>query len=191
MSTSSFQTQAAALSARLSGDLPRRPTSFSRIAAEVAGNTVLAYGEEPQQPSEHDADWQRVNSYIADVLKDAHVLYSKLARLQGDFIGGELSELEKISSVVLDLGEQLSTFMKAFHEGDASMMKEKQFGGGSGGGAPPGTPPPAIPAEFKRPEGDFDTELDLEGDDEEFKGFDDEGDEKKGKDDEQGQGQQK
>jgi hypothetical protein len=188
MSISSFQTQAAAMSARLSGDLPRRPTSFARIAAEIAGSPVLAFGEEPQQPSEHDADWQRVNSYIADVLKDAHVLYSKLARLQGDFIGGELAELEKISSVVLDLGEQLSTFMKAFHEGDASMMKEKQFGGGSGGGAPPGTPPPAIPAEFKRPEGDFDTELNLEGDDEEFKGFD-EG-EKKG-DDEQGQGQQK
>lgn len=192
MSISSFQTQAAAMSARLSGDLPRRPTSFARIAAEIAGSPVLAFGEEPQQPSEHDADWQRVNSYIADVLKDAHVLYSKLARLQGDFIGGELAELEKISSVVLDLGEQLSTFMKAFHEGDASMMKEKQFGGGSGGGAPPGTPPPAIPAEFKRPEGDFDTELNLEGDDEEFKGFDE--DEEKGEkkdDDEQGQGQQK
>jgi hypothetical protein len=186
MSISSFQTQAAAFSARLSGSLPGRPVTFARIAAELAG-TRLAYGDEPEQPSEqqHDADWQRVNSYIADVLKDAHVLYSKLARLQGDFVGGELDHLEKISSKVLDLGEQLSTFMKAFHEGDASMMKEKQFGGGGApGGAPPGTPPPAIPAEFKRPEEDFDTELDLEGDDEEFKGFDEDKDE-------QGQGEQK
>ncbi len=181
MSTSAFQTQAAAMSARLSGALPSAPTSFSRIAAEVAGR--VAYGEEPQ-PEQHDADWQRVNSYIADVLKDAHVLYSKLARLQGDFIGGELDHLEKISSKVLDLGEQLSTFMKAFHEGDASMMKEKQFGGGQGGGAPPGTPPPAIPNEFKRPEEDFETDLDLEGDGDDFKGFDeDEKGDKEDKDD--------
>jgi len=189
MSISSFQTQAAALSARLSGELPRHRTTFARLAAEIAGMT-LAFGEVPQQQTEHDADWQRVNSYIADVLKDAHVLYSKLARLQGDFIGGELSELEKISSVVLDLGEQLSNFMKAFHEGDVSMMKEKQYGGGQpGSGAPPGTPPPSIPAEFKRPEEDFETELDLEGDDD-FKGFDEEEKSEK-KDDGQGQGQQK
>lgn len=183
MSISAFQTQAAALSARLSGALPSAPASFARVAAEVAGR--VAYGEEPQ-PEQHDADWQRVNSYIADVLKDAHVLYSKLARLQGDFIGGELDHLEKISSKVLDLGEQLSMFMKAFHEGDASMMKEKQFGGGSGGGAPPGTPPPAIPNEFKRPEEDFETDLDLEGDEDDFKGFELESD--KDKDDDQEQG---
>ncbi len=184
MSREVFQLQAAETAARFAGvfhspDLGKR---FSDVASDVAGR--VAYGEEPVE-QQHDADWQRVNSYIADVLKDAHVLYSKLARLQGDFIGGELDHLEKISSKVLDLGEQLSTFMKAFHEGDASMMKEKQFGG-QPGGAPPGTPPPAIPAEFKRDESDFETDLDLEGDGD-FEGFDDSKDEKKS-DDEQGQG---
>lgn len=178
MSISTFQAQAAEVEARLSGALPRGRTSFSRVAAEV----VKALRVAQDQPSEHDAEWQRVNSYIADVLKDAHVLYAKLARLQGDFIGGELSELEKIAADVLDLGEKLSLFMKAFHNGDASMMKEKTFGGGDGsGGAPPGTPPPQIPSEFKRPEEDFETELDLEGDGGDFEGFDegDKDDEKK------------
>ncbi len=183
MSTSTFQAQAAQVAASLSGSLPRSPTTFARLAAEIAGTPRMA-----QEPSEHDAEWQRVNSYIADVLKDAHVLYAKLARLQGDFIGGELNELEKISSSVLELGEKLSLFMKAFHDGDASMMKEKTFGGGdgSGGGAPPGTPPPQIPNEFKRPEKDFETELDLEGDGDDFKGFEEEDSEDQG----QGQDQQ-
>lgn len=171
MSISTFQARAAEITASLSGAYSdgRR---FSSIAQDVS-RAVAAFEDVSQdQPSEHDAEWQRVNSYIADVLKDTHVLYAKLARLQGDFIGAELSELEKIASNVLDLGEQLSVFMKAFHEGDASMMKEKTFGGGSG--APPGTPPPAIPSEFQRPDSDFETELDLEGDDEEFEGFEDE-----------------
>lgn len=183
MSISTFQAQAAEMEARLSGSLPSSPISFSRLAAQIAGSVRVA--DEGQQPSEHDAEWQRVNSYIADVLKDAHVLYAKLARLQGDFIGPELSELEKIASSVLDLGEQLSLFMKAFHDGDASMMKEKTFGGGGGGGAPPGTPPPQIPHEFKRPEEDFETELDLEGDGD-FEGFEEKDDDK---DKDQGQQQ--
>lgn len=115
--------------------------------------------------SDRNAEWQRVNSYIADVLKDAHVLYSKLARLQGDFVGSELTELEKISDDVLDLGERLSLFMKSFHTGEASMLKESQFGGAPEGGAPPGTPPPQVPSEFepKRDEEDFEVDLDLEG----------------------------
>ncbi len=185
MSISTFQARAAEISASLSGAYSdgRR---FSSIAADVSKAVVAFEGVSQDQPSEHDAEWQRVNSYIADVLKDTHVLYAKLARLQGDFIGAELSELEKIASNVLDLGEQLSVFMKAFHEGDASMMKEKTFGGG-GGGAPPGTPPPAIPSEFQRPESDFETELDLEGDGEEFEGFEDEEKKPEKKDDSQGQ----
>lgn len=153
-----FHAVAAEVSARVSGlyDGPDSGKSFSHVAAEVRDYAA--------QAPERDAEWQRVNSYIADVLKDAHVLYSKLARLQGDFIGPEQAELEAISSKVLDLGEELSAFMKAFHKGEASMMKEKQFGGQEGGGgAPPGTPPPSIPKEFARPEEDFETELDLEG----------------------------
>lgn len=165
--TQSFRALAAEVSVRTSGHFsgPDAGKPFSRVALEA----LQALGPAPVAQAEHperDSEWQRVNSYIADVLKDAHVLYSKLARLQGDFIGSELTELESISSKVLDLGEELSRFMKAFHEGEASMMKEKQFGGGAGGGgggAPPGTPPPQIPSEFKRPEEDFETELDLEG----------------------------
>lgn len=162
-----LQTVAAEVHAKLSGACahgPDGPKSFSRVAAEVSeslGGRVaqMPHGQEPGR----DSEWQRVNSYIADVLKDAHVLYSKLARLQGDFIGAELRELEKISEDVLDIGEQLSHFMKAFHSGEASMLREKTFGTPPGG-APAGTPPPAIPPEFeRRPESDFETELDLEG----------------------------
>jgi hypothetical protein len=84
---------------------------------------------------DRDAEWQRVNSYIADVLKDTHVLYAKLARLQGDFIGRELDELEKISESVLSLGEELSQFSKAFYEGKLSMAE-----GDMAYGTPPGPP---------------------------------------------------
>jgi len=121
--------------------------NFSRVAAAVearlSGNIRLA-------AEDRDQEWQRVNSYVADVLKDAHVLYAKIARLQGDFTGSELGHLEKIGERVLDLGEELSKFMKAFHEGQFNMADAVQFGGPSG--APPGTPPPAIPSEFKEGE---------------------------------------
>src|SRR5271166_2508593 len=66
---------------------------------------------------DRDAEWQRVHSYIADVLKDTHVLYAKLARLEGDFAGEELTRLERISEAVLQLGNELSAFSKAFYEG--------------------------------------------------------------------------
>jgi hypothetical protein len=78
--------------------------------------------------TDRDADWQRVNSYIADVLKDAHVLYAKLARLQGDFAGAELDGLEKISEDVLDIGGKLSSFSRAFYQGKASMSETESFG---------------------------------------------------------------
>ena len=95
-----------------------------------------------------DADWQRVNSYIADVLKDAHVLYAKLARLQGDFGGAELDQLQKISEAVLVLGDELSVFSKDFYDGKYR-MQQSEFTYGDQGGAPIPTggggaqPPPA------------------------------------------------
>jgi hypothetical protein len=184
--SNSFHALAAEVSVRTAGVYrgPDAGKKFSRVAQEVRDS----FGPQVADgPPERDSEWQRVNSYIADVLKDAHVLYSKLARLQGDFVGPELTELESISSKVLDLGEELSQFMKAFHEGEASMMKEKQFGGpDSGGGAPPGTPPPQIPSEFKRPEEDFETELDLEGDGD----FEDYEGDKKDEEEEESQEQQ-
>ena len=160
---------------------------FARIAAEV--DAALSVSDRPDKPfrqiaesvasrvetaaaKDRDQEWQRVNSYIADVLKDAHVLYSKLARLQGDFVSPERDELETISGSVLDLGEQLSQFMKKFHSGEADMLGQSAFGGGEGG-APEGTPPPVIPGDFEeapmgeeapkeKSEEDFDTEISLE-----------------------------
>jgi hypothetical protein len=100
-------------------------TSFSRVAADVRSfmesrrNSVAA-------SSDKDAEWQRVHSYIADVLKDAHVLYAKLARLEGDFAGEEATNLERISEAVLTIGEELSHFSKAFYEGKYD-MRESTF----------------------------------------------------------------
>jgi hypothetical protein len=89
-----------------------------------------------------DAEKQRVNSYIADVLKDSHVLYAKLARLQGDFKGQEAEDLFDISQKVLSIGDNLSGFAKAFREGEAKMA-ETSFAYGDEGGAPEPAPPPA------------------------------------------------
>jgi hypothetical protein len=86
---------------------------------------------------DREAEWQRVHSYIADVLKDTHVLYAKLARLEGDFGGEELSRLERISEAVLTLGNELSAFSKAFYEGKYSMAQSDFTYGEDGGEGPP------------------------------------------------------
>lgn len=116
---------------------------FASVAAEVqreiSNIPVVA-------STDRDAEWQRVNSYIADVLKDSHVLYAKLARLQGDFTGHELRELEKISEDVLSVGEMLSHFSKNFYDGKINMAdSQTQYGddgggGGGGGGGSGGSP---------------------------------------------------
>lgn len=85
------------------GSLPRKA---SRTAADV----------------DMSAEWQRVNSYVADTLKDSHVLYAKLARLQSDFAGEELDRLLQISEAVLTLGEELSGFAKDFYNGRLQMV---------------------------------------------------------------------
>ncbi len=109
---------------------------FASVAEDVAKQVSLHLAA-----ADRDADWQRVNSYIADVLKDAHVLYAKLARLQGDFAGGELDELEKISEGVLAIGGKLARFSKAFYEGTVELHEKGVYGedkktfGGSPGGA--------------------------------------------------------
>ena len=84
---------------------------------------------------DEDAEWQRVNSYIADVLKDCYVLYAKLARLRGDFAGSELTKLSDISEKARDMGAALSVFSKAFTDGEYSMSRKEQFGGGGQPGA--------------------------------------------------------
>lgn len=95
--------------------------TFKRISHEISVSLRKA-------ASDKNADWQRVNSYIADILKDAHVLYAKLARVQGDFSGQELDNLEKISEDVLSIGGKLSAFSKAFYEGKANMSEDETFG---------------------------------------------------------------
>ena len=98
--------------------------------------------------SDRDVEWQRVNSLIADVLKDAHVLYAKLARLQGDFAGGELNDLEKISEGVLSIGGKLSSFSKAFYEGRVTMTEADVYGEEDrplfGGSEAPSSPAPEM-----------------------------------------------
>ncbi len=97
------------------------------------------------------AEWQRVHSYIADVLKDTHVLYAKLARLEGDFAGEELARLERISEAVLTLGNELSAFSKAFYEGKYEMAQsefaygEESSGDSGKGGQQSPAPSPEAP----------------------------------------------
>jgi hypothetical protein len=72
-----------------------------------------------------DPDFQRVYTYVADVLKDSHVLFAKLARLQGDFKGRELQDLISIAEGVLDIGDRLSVFSRALDEGSYSISESE------------------------------------------------------------------
>lgn len=136
---------------------------FRRVATAVERSVSLRHGI---ATDERDQEWQRVNSYVADVLKDTHVLYAKLARLQGDFTGSELEELESVSDKVLELGEQLSRFMKDFHNGAASMLTSKLFGGGESPPGQSGQPGPTAPPtpEPERTEVDYESEIRAEED---------------------------
>jgi hypothetical protein len=141
--------------------------NFNKVASKISSK--LLGGRTPRMandksPQERDSEWQRVNSGIADVLKDAHVLYSKMARLQGDFIGKEREKLEEISENILSIGNELSEFIKSFHDGSFEMQSDSYFG--SPNGAPQGTPPPQIPQEFEsRSEMDLDSEIDEDEED--------------------------
>jgi hypothetical protein len=116
-----------------------RQARFAALAAEVS-RTI----RRQTAAVDREAEWQRVHSYIADVLKDTHVLYAKLARLEGNFAGEELSRLERISEAMLTLGNELSSFSKAFYEGKYDMAQsEFTYGNeGDGGGAPAEEAPP-------------------------------------------------
>ncbi len=125
----------------------RKLAGFSAMAAKVHSEIRGRLAA-----SDREAEWQRVHSYIADVLKDTHVLYAKLARLEGDFAGEELSRLERISEAVLTLGNELSEFSKAFYEGKYDMAESDH----AFGGTPPEKGPPVPPegeAPIVEPEG--------------------------------------
>jgi hypothetical protein len=113
------------------------------VAPIVASQRTAAVDE--------DAEWQRVNSYIADVLKDCYVLFAKLARLRGDFAGSELAKLDSVSSRVRDTGQELAGFSKSFTEGEYSMSKKEQYGEEGGEGMDV-----EIPSDFEPSAEDFD-----------------------------------
>jgi hypothetical protein len=122
-------------------------SQFSHVAAQVQAAVQSRLGAAVDM----DAERQRVNSYIADVLKDSHVLYAKLARLQGDFKGQEAEDLFAIGQKVLALGDELSRFAKAFREGEAQMADTSfSYGDDSGGG---GQAPAPAPEPEPEPEG--------------------------------------
>lgn len=121
-------------------------SQFAHVAAQVQAAVQSRLGAAVDM----DAERQRVNSYIADVLKDSHVLYAKLARLQGDFKGQEAEDLFAIGQKVLNLGDELSRFAKAFREGEAQMA-DTSFAYGDEGGASQPSPEPAPAPE---PEGE-------------------------------------
>lgn len=137
-------------------------TNFSQVASEVQKDlqTITAHLAAIKHIAvvDRDAEWQRVYSLIADLLKDFSMSFAKVARLQGDFEGDELTKLENIGERILDLGGELSEFIRAFYEGKYTMQKETAFGGGTGmgqppvPGLPPAAPPPEIPVEFEESE---------------------------------------
>lgn len=128
---------------------------FASVASQVRSD--LEKQRLKMAAVDRDAEWQRVNSYIADVLKDIHVLYAKLARLQGDFLGKELAELEQVAESVLDLGKEISGFSKSFYEGRLNMADGDVAYGGPEGGQQSGPPvPPAPPPAPPAPDGEED-----------------------------------
>jgi hypothetical protein len=138
---------------------------FAREAAAIEQAMSKNFRMKKIAVNDRDAEWQRVYSYIADSLKDTMVLYSKLARLQGDFGGDELSTLNGIAEEVLTLGERMSKFSRDFSKGDLRMVESPTFDGGQGGGgqapqgsqggqAPQGQPPvPPLTSEDGEGEG--------------------------------------
>lgn len=143
MGKSMFATAAASVVSAISQG-KKRPI-LAVVAADVKSRLAFV---------DRNAEWQRVNSYIADALKDMHVLYAKLARLQGDFTGSELERVEQLSEQVLALGEEMSHFSREFTQGKLNMVESPAFQTGrgqSGKQPPPAAPAPAPGAEAAPP----------------------------------------
>lgn len=146
--------QLAQVAAEVSKSLRQAPQANvhqSRLAA-LSGEVAKTLRQR-HAAVDREAEWQRVHSYIADVLKDTHVLYAKLARLEGDFAGEELARLERVSEAVLALGNELSSFSKAFYDGKYDMAQtefaygEESSGGGGEAPSPAPEESPIVPAE--------------------------------------------
>ncbi len=121
-------------------------SNFAKVAAQVANNVYKHRVAEG-----HDAEWQRVYSLISDLYKENALTYSKLTRLQSNFVGPELSQLEKIAEAVLMTGDQLSVFARDFYEGKYEMEPSEVVYGDAGGAPMPNPevhePAPAAPSE--------------------------------------------
>lgn len=124
-SMSKFNKVASDVSATL-GSL--NTSKFAKVAVQVRDNLLSN-----RTAADKDSEWQRVNSYIGDVLKDAHTLYAKLVRLQGDFTGIELDKLEKVSEATLAIGDELSVFARDFTDGKYEMEPSEFIYGDKGG----------------------------------------------------------
>jgi hypothetical protein len=123
---------------------------------------------------DRNADWQRVNSSIADSLKDIHVLYSKLARLQGDFAGSELERIEKLSEQILAIGGEMSGFSKEFTAGKLQMTETPQYGGQQQGQPQPQQGQPQQGQPQPQPQQAPAPEMPVTMDDEELDSYDEE-----------------
>ena len=135
---------------------------FSRVAADV--KKILAGLPISRVAVDRDENWKRVHASIADILKEASMLYSKLARLEADFAGEELESLERVSEAVLAIGDELSRFSKAFYEGKYT-AQESEFTYGGEGNENGGGGESELPAiDFPTAAGDDDTGADV-GDD--------------------------
>ena len=121
-------------------------SKFSKIASEVSMNL-----SKTAAAKDKDAEWQRVNALIADILKDSFVIYAKLARLQGDFKGEELDNVQKISDAIRQIGEEFSGFSKAFSSGRYESSGNSGFDYGQ---QPSNTEQPHVP---NKPEGESDS----------------------------------
>jgi hypothetical protein len=175
-----------------------RNSAFSQVASQISENFRKI---RMASDGEIDADWKRVNSYIADILKECSMLYAKLARLQADFNGEELKNIQRISEGVLVLGDEMSNFSKEFYEGTYKMQpSDVLYGGYSDNnqqppqGVSPPTPPMnplPPPSEPSDPEdgsdgSDEDYQVDLKSEEEDSENDDNKEDSSSEKDEELG-----
>lgn len=112
---------------------------FNRLSSDIRRELVT---ERVSALVNKDPEWQRVNTYIADVLKDSHTLYAKITRLQSDFDGKELQALQMIAEGVLKMGDQLSIFAKNYYEGKLNSA-QVSYGDTEAPSTPDAEAPPA------------------------------------------------
>ena len=122
-------------------------SAFAQVASQVHNKLARRLNT---AAADKDAEWQRVNGSLADILKDCYMMVSKVARVQADFKGEELDRLMKISEAVMALGGEFAEFFKAFYDGRLEMVSGGLSFGDESGGAPsmPAVPSPEAAVQF-------------------------------------------